>query len=321
MSNEPIIIIGGEPNSIFLEIFFKSIKSTKYRNPIIIIISKDLLISQMEKLGFNYKINLIDENYKDFKKLNNKKINLIDVNYNFKNTFEKITIKSNDYINNCFKIALHVLKKNRFSKLINGPISKKHFLKNKFLGITEYLASKTNRDGKVAMLIYNSKLSVSPITTHLPLKDVHIKISKQKIINHVNLITEFYRKKFKKNPKIAITGLNPHCESNYESSEEERIIKPAIKALINKKIPIYGPFSADTIFMREKSRDYDVIIGMYHDQVLTPIKTLFGFDAINITLGLPFIRISPDHGPNTPMLGKNLSNPKSLIKAMKFLDK
>jgi 4-hydroxythreonine-4-phosphate dehydrogenase len=83
---------------------------------------------------------------------------------------------------------------------------------------------------------------------------------------------------------------------------------------------VKGPFAADTIFMKEQSKKYDVIIGMYHDQVLAPIKTLFGFDAINITLGLPFIRISPDHGPNERMAGKNKSNPKSLIEALKFFD-
>ena len=126
---------------------------------------------------------------------------------------------------------------------------------------------------------------------------------------------------FKKDPVIAITGLNPHCESNYKSSEEDQIIKPAIKNLISKKCKITGPYPADTIFMKEYSKKFDVIIGMYHDQVLIPIKTLFGFDAINITLGLPFIRISPDHGPNSIMLGKNLSNPKSLLKALIFLDK
>ena len=91
--------------------------------------------------------------------------------------------------------------------------------------------------------------------------------------------------------------------------------------MVKKKYKVTGPFPTDTIFMKEQLKNYDVIIGMYHDQVLTPIKTLFGFDAINITLGLPFIRISPDHGPNTSMLGKNLSNPKSLLEALKFLDK
>ncbi len=82
-----------------------------------------------------------------------------------------------------------------------------------------------------------------------------------------------------------------------------------------------GPFPADTIFMKDQSKNFDVIVGMYHDQVLTPMKTLFNFNAINITLGLPYLRISPDHGPNHSMLGKNLSNPKSLIEALKFLDK
>jgi 4-hydroxythreonine-4-phosphate dehydrogenase len=134
------------------------------------------------------------------------------------------------------------------------------------------------------------------------------------------MIKNFYKKKFKKNPNIAITGLNPHCESNYKSSEEESLIKPAIKKLTKDKYKVSGPFAADTIFIKEQSKKYDIIVGMYHDQVLTPAKTLFGFDAINITLGLPFVRISPDHGPNTSMLGKNLSNPISLVKALKFLD-
>ena len=118
----------------------------------------------------------------------------------------------------------------------------------------------------------------------------------------------------------AITGLNPHCESNFQNCEEEAIIIPAIKQLKLKKFDVSGPFPADTIFIKEHLKKYDVVIGMYHDQVLSPMKALFNFDAINITLGLPFIRVSPDHGPNTSMLGKNLSDPKSLINALKFLD-
>lgn len=320
MINKPIIIVGGEPNSIFLEIFFKSLSSTKFKSPLIIITSKNLLIKQMEILGFNYKINLINKNFKKFKSLNNKVINIINIDYEFKYPFEKISKKSNIYIENCFKVALDILKKNRINKFINGPISKKYFLKGSFLGITEYLANKTQKNNKVAMLIYNKHLSVSPITTHLPLKEVHKNISIKKIISQTNLINKFYKKNFNKKPKIAITGLNPHCESNFESSEEDRIIKPAIKFLLKKKSDVDGPFAADTIFMKEQLRKYDVIIGMYHDQVLAPLKSLFEFDAINITLGLPFIRVSPDHGPNYIMVGKNKSNPESLIKALKFLD-
>ena len=320
MSCKPIIIVAGEPNSVFLEIFFKSLKFKKYKSPLIIVCSKKLLQEQMKKLKFNYKINTVDKNITKLDTLNNKQINLVDVNYNFKRCFEKISNKSNDYIKNCFDIALEILKRDKLTKFINGPISKKHFLKGKTLGITEYLAKKTNKDHKVAMLIYNKNLSVSPLTTHLALKDVPRKISKKKLQIHVKLINDFYKTNFNKKPKIAITGLNPHCESNFNNSEEDKIIIPAIKILKQRKFNVDGPYPADTIFIKDYIKKYDVIIGMYHDQVLTPMKTLFNFDAINITLGLPFIRVSPDHGPNTSMLGKNKSNPQSLIEALKFLD-
>jgi len=321
MNYKPILIVGGEPNSIFLEIFFKSIQDHHYKSPLIIIASKKLLEQQMKKLGFFFEINMINQNFKKFNFLDNKKINLINVEYKFKSCFEKISSKSNDYIKKSFEVALKIIKQNKLSKLINGPISKKYFLKGKTLGITEYLAKKTKKNNEVVMLIFNNKLAVSPITTHLALKDVHKQISKQKIYLHVKLITEFYKKKFNKKPKIAITGLNPHCESNFKNCEEEAIIIPAIKKLKLKKFNVDGPYPADTIFIKEYLRNFDVIIGMYHDQVLSPMKALFNFDAINITLGLPFTRISPDHGPNTSMLGKNLSDPKSLIQALKFLDK
>jgi 4-hydroxythreonine-4-phosphate dehydrogenase len=136
----------------------------------------------------------------------------------------------------------------------------------------------------------------------------------------VSLISSFYKKKLNRKPKIAILGLNPHCESVHHYNEDEKIIKPSVKYL-NNKHNLSGPYSADTIFLKKNRSKFDVIIGMYHDQVLTPLKTLYEYDAINITLGLPFIRVSPDHGPNETMLGQNKSNPTSLLKAIKFLDR
>ncbi|MDB4846520.1 4-hydroxythreonine-4-phosphate dehydrogenase PdxA [Candidatus Pelagibacter sp.] len=321
MNNKPLIIVAGEPYSIFSEIFLKSIKDRLYKKPIILIVSKNLFVKQMKKLDFKLEINLINKNDFNLNKLSKKKINIINVDFKFKKTFDKISSKSNHYINECFEVALKLLKKNIFAGLINGPISKKSFLGKKFLGVTEYLAQKTNKDNKVAMLIYNKKFSVSPTTTHLPLKLVNKSLSKNKIINQIKIIRNFYKFRLNKEPRFAVTGLNPHCESNYQSSEEKKIIIPAINYLIKKKYKIKGPFPADTIFMREKLKNYDVVIGMYHDQVLSPAKTILGFEAINITLGLPFVRISPDHGPNTEMLGKNISNPKSLIEAIKFFNK
>ena len=319
MAYKPILIVAGEPNSIFSEIFFKSIRYKKYKSPIIIIASKKLIELQMRKLNVNKKIRQIDFLDIEKYKFDNRKINLIDVKFDQKKPFKRISNKSNTYIEKSFEIAIQILKKRITNKFINGPISKKFFLKKKFLGITEYLAFKT-KTKNFAMLIYNKELSVCPLTTHLPLKKVPKKISNNLIRNKVKLIDNFYKKYFKHRPKIAITGLNPHCESTDDFNEDDKITKPTTKSLIKSNYRILGPFAADTIFLRKNRKKFNVIIGMYHDQVLTPIKTLFEYDAINITLGLPFIRISPDHGPNESMLGKNKSNPKSLINALTFLD-
>ena len=319
MNYKPIIIVAGEPNSIFLEIFFKAFKRKKFKSPILIICSQKLFLMQMKKLNFNFKINLINLN---FNKLSFKKnyINLVNVDYKVKKAFEKISSKSNKYIENCFDLAITLLKSGLSNKFINGPISKKHFLKNKYLGITEYLAEKT-KCNNFAMLIYNKKLSVVPITTHLPLKMVSGKLNKKEIINKIQIVNNFYKEKLNKKANIAVTGLNPHCESVHNYNEDIKLIKPSVNYLKNKKLKIKGPFPADTIFLKKNREQFDIIVGMYHDQVLTPMKTLNEYDAINITVGLPFIRVSPDHGPNEKMLGKNISNPLSLINAITFLDK
>ncbi len=321
MIRKPIIIVWGEPNSIFSEILIKSLKKYKNRNPIVFIGSKNLIKHQLKKLKLKFKFNQILLKNNKLDNLAFDKINFLDVHYKFKKPFEKISSKSNSFISNCFDLALKITEKNKVAGIINGPISKKFFLKDKFQGITEYLASKFKVKEKFSMLIYNKHLSVVPITTHLPIKKVNKYIDKKSIISKIILVTEFYKKKFSKKPSIAVCGLNPHCENFLSFNEENKIIKPAIKFLKKKNIIVNGPFAADTIFLEQNRNKFDVIVGMYHDQVLTPIKAMHGFNAINITLGLPVIRISPDHGPNIDMAGQNKSNPKSLIEAIKFLDK
>ena len=317
----PIIVVAGEPRSIFLELFFKTYKKFK-DNPIVLIANKRLLVDHLKLLKIKRPVRILDSHKKiDFKILNNNKINLIDVPLIYGSLKDIRVNNSNRYIKKCFGVAIDLLKKNNKLKLINGPIIKKKFLGKKHLGITEYLGSKFNVTNNVVMLIYNKNLSVCPLTTHIPLKDVSKTISKQRIISHVKKINDFYKKKFNKKPSFAITGLNPHCESNLKLNEEDKIIKPAIDYLIKKRLSISGPYPADTIFLKKNYKKFDVIIGMYHDQVLTPIKTIYEFDAINITLGLPFDRVSPDHGPNLSMFGKNKSNPTSLIRSIEFLSK
>jgi len=319
MRFKPIIIVAGEPNSIFIEIFLKIINKKKFKSPIVLICSKKILFKQSKALKENLLINEIDEKKFFQNKVKLKKLNLIDINFDQNKTFQKISSRSNKYIEKSFNIGLKIMESGISNKLLNGPISKKNFLKNKYVGVTEYLANKTNVKD-YAMVIFNKKLSVSPIITHEPLKLVSKNISKLKIIKKIKIIEKFWKTNFNLKPKIAITGLNPHCESTDKFNEDKKIVSPAVKILKKSKVNIYGPFSADTIFTKSNRNKYNIIVGMYHDQVLTPIKTLFEFNAINLTVGLPFVRVSPDHGPNENMLGKKKSDFTSLLNSIKFLD-
>ncbi len=308
MNSNPILIVPGEPKSIFFEIFFKSIKITKIDSPLILICNKKDLYQEIKRFNFKQRIDELDKNFINKKKINKKKIYFI----NISDKTSKV------YIQKCFEFAFSLLKKGFSNKIINGPINKTKTLNKKYLGVTEYISHSFNQK-KFAMLIYNKKLSVCPVTTHLPVSQITKKINRKLIKEKIIIVNNFYQKFLGFKPKIAVTGLNPHCESVLKFNEDEKIILPLVK-LLKKKINVKGPFPADTIFLKDNRKKFDVIIGMYHDQVLGPIKTLFEYDAINITLGLPFLRVTPDHGPNEKMVGRNLSNPISLIKALKFLD-
>ena len=322
---KPLLIVLGEPNSVFIEIITKVLNKItlkkKIKYPIILIGSKKLIFSQLKFLKKKLTFEIINETNINNTKLKNK-IYLIDVQYNFKKPFEKISFKSRNYISKCFKIGLNYLNSGVSDIIINGPVSKKHFLENKYPGVTEYIFQKSKKklSKKPVMLIFNKKLSVSPVTTHIPLKDVNKKINKDSIINNVEVINNFYKKNLKIKPKIALLGLNPHCETKSKYNEELKIIKPSIKKLKEKKINIDGPFSADTFFIKKNILKYNSVVGMYHDQILTPFKTIYGFKASNITLGLPFLRLSVDHGPNKSMLGKNQSNSDSLESIFNFIN-
>ena len=138
---------------------------------------------------------------------------------------------------------------------------------------------------------------------------------KKKVVS----LNKNYYKLFKKKPLIAILGLNPHNSEFRKNSEEIKIIIPSIKKLRKMKCKVIGPISSDTAFI--KKNKYDVIVGMYHDQVLTPFKTIYNFDAINVTLGLNYIRVSPDHGTADNIIGLKKANPSSLINAIDFFSK
>jgi len=319
--NKPIAIVAGEPNSISSEIIFKSwmFKKQNFKKNFFVIGSFNLLNLQMKQLKYKFGIKRINENFSNEDLMGNR-LPVLDVNCNQKKPFEKISTKSNKYIINCFSAALKLTKKKKISGFINCPVSKETLFKKKHQGVTEFLAKKSDIKDNGVMLIYNKKLAVTPITTHIPLSQVGKKINEHKIIRKVLIINKFYKKYFKKRPNFAVLGLNPHNFSSNKKVNEDKMIYRAVKKLKKLRIRVNGPIAPDSSFVIYKKYKFDIIVGMYHDQVLTPFKALFYFNAINITLGLPYIRVSPDHGVAENITGKKIANPDSLIESIRFFN-
>ena len=320
--SKPIAIVAGEPNSISSEIIFKSwLLRNKYQHkPFFIIGSIKILNKQKKKL--NYKIKIKEININSLKKnLKNNHLLVYNIDFNQKKAYEKISSKSNNFILKCFDTAVKLATNGKIIGFINCPISKEFLFKKKHQGITEFLSKKIGKKGDEVMLIYNKKLSVAPVTTHIPLREVSSTIKKENIIKKVKIIDRFYKSKFKLKPKFGILGLNPHNFLHTKKTEEQIIICKAINELKKIRINVSGPIPTDSSFMHQNIKDLNVIIGMYHDQVLTPFKAIYNYDAINITLGLPFIRISPDHGVAQDIAGKNIAVATSMIESIKFFNK
>jgi len=310
-------IVAGEPSSINSEIIVKAWKKINNKKKFFIIGNYMLLKKQINKIGLKIKVVKITST--DEIKFQNK-LNILNVDFKFKSLFDNQLIDTRRYVLKSLDIAHDLVSKKKIGGFINAPIDKKIF-NNEFLGVTEYLANKNNVTNREVMMIYNKKLSVVPLTTHIEIKNVTKKIKLDLIKTKILTLNKSYFKLFKKKPKIAILGLNPHNSENVKNSIENKIIKPAVNILKNLNIDINGPYPADTIFSNKKKINYNVIVGMYHDQVLAPFKALYGFNAINLTLGLKYLRISPDHGTAKDIVGLNRANPQSLINAINFLKK
>ena len=313
-----IILITGDPNSINSEIVFKCWKklSKQVRKKIYFVSNYNLLKAQFKIL--NYKIKLKNvKNVRDNIKTNKLKVLNIDLNY--KNPFKVSQNEASKFIIKSLNFSHKLGLEKDILGIINCPINKN--LLNKKMGVTEYLANKCNvKDNTEVMLIRNKSLAVAPITTHLDIKQVSKKIEILTIIKKVKTINDWFKKMFNKKPKIAILGLNPHNAELRINSEERKIIIPAIKKLKKFNIKLTGPHVSDTFFINEY-KTVDVVVGMFHDQVITPFKTIFKFDAINITLGLKYLRVSPDHGVATNLIRKKKADSTSLFKCINFINK
>ncbi|HAR62655.1 MAG TPA: 4-hydroxythreonine-4-phosphate dehydrogenase PdxA [Candidatus Margulisbacteria bacterium] len=204
--------------------------------------------------------------------------------------------------------------------IVTAPISKYAIQKAgfKYDGHTEILAEKT-KTANYAMAFFSEKINVTLVTTHIPLSKVAEQINKNLLFDKIYLAYNALLNLGIKTPKIAVAGLNPHAgESGLFGKEEEESIVPAIKQAQHLGIKISGPFPADTLFTANNLKYYDMFIAMYHDQGLIPVKMLAFDSAVNVTLGLPIIRTSVDHGTAFDIAGKGIANPSSMIEALKL---
>ncbi|KQZ01278.1 4-hydroxythreonine-4-phosphate dehydrogenase [Pseudolabrys sp. Root1462] len=212
----------------------------------------------------------------------------------------------------------------RASALVTNPIAKNVLYRSGFAepGHTEFLAKlaeeATGRKAQPVMLLWSPELAVVPVTIHLPLKDVVSRLSKELIVETGRITARDLHDRFGiVRPRLAIAGLNPHAGENGSLGEEDRdIVAPAVAALRAEGIDAVGPLPADTMFHARARASYDVALCMYHDQALIPIKTLAFDHGVNVTLGLPFVRTSPDHGTAFDIAGTGKADPSSLVAAL-----
>jgi len=216
--------------------------------------------------------------------------------------------------------AVRLLKKGVGDALVTAPIHKASAQRAgfKFAGHTECLAGLT-RTKEYAMMLAGGRLKVTVVTRHIPLKDVASSITVRKITSALLLTCDAVRRLFKiKKPRIGVAGLNPHAGEGGKMGSEEKMIQKAIRSVRDGAICIEGPIPPDTLFYHAYQNRYDAVVAMYHDQGLIPLKMLYFEKGVNITLGLPFVRTSPDHGTALGIAGKNTANPGSMKEAIRL---
>ncbi len=332
-NSPPLVISAGEPAGIGPEIILKS-WAERHRQDLpafFVVGNPQIFLETARKLDLNVPVHIIqtpDETRDVF--INH--LPIYDLGPKIKHeTFHfgsPITATSNMTIG-AIKKSVGFIFEGKAAGLITAPIQKSNLYDAGFTcpGHTEYLAELcgkyTSQPETPVMMLVSEYLRVVPLTIHMALRDVSKSITADLITQTCLGINRALMQDFcLENPRIVVAGLNPHAGENGAMGEEdEKIIRPAIERLRAQGMNIQGPLPADTLFHAAARTTYDAALCMYHDQALIPIKTLDFDGGVNVTLGLPIVRTSPDHGTALNIAGKNLANPKSMINAIKLADK
>lgn len=234
-------------------------------------------------------------------------------------TTGKVSAKGGRFAYQYLQKAISLWKRGEIQTLVTAPVSKEAIVKAgySFRGHTEFLEERTMTKQTV-MFFADEKLKVALVTRHLPLKEVNKVLTASLIETTIGITAESLKKYWKiSKPRIGVCGLNPHAgEGGLFGDEEKKIILPAVRKAQKKNAGIEGPLAGDSVFYHAFHGRYDAVVAMYHDQGLAPFKLLAYDTGVNVTLGLPFIRTSPDHGTAFDIAGKNKANPNSMIEAI-----
>ena len=337
MKKKPIVISMGEPSGIGSEILIKTWINRKKKKllPFFVVDDKSKIEFVINLFKFDAKIKLIKDPSETFDFFNNY-LPVYDLGNKIKFKLGQPEKKNSKFIIDSLNQSFNFVKNKQASALVTLPICKKTMKQFGFNynGQTEYVGFLTrkliNSSSNEIMILTTTKpidsgknLVVGLATTHIPLKKTFDKLKKEllkeKIMIFNNSLKTIWKKK---KPYIGVLALNPHAgEDGFIGEEENKVILPVIKDLQSKNLNLHGPLSGDTCFFKNNRKNYDGMFCMYHDQGLSPVKTLDFFNSVNITGGLPILRVSPDHGPAFDIANKNLAKADSLVACLKFIEK
>ena len=320
-----ILYSPGEPSGIGPDLIIQMCASnlwSKIKTPIVCLSDPKLIEDRAKSLRKKIKLNVIDS--ADESKKNVKStLQVINISKCPNTNFGKLYKSNASYVLENLDYGILEASSNKNVALVTGPISKENLIsiKKNFSGHTEHI-QKLTKSQDVLMLLASKELKVAIATTHIPLKKVSKLITTELIINKVTILNNELKSKFRiKKPKIKILGLNPHAgEGGKIGREEKDIMVPAIKKLRKEKVNVSMPMSADTAFTKKLLKETDAYLGMYHDQVLPVLKALSFGNSANITLGVPIVRTSVDHGTALDIAGTGRADYSSLKEAIKVAE-
>ena len=307
----------GDPNGIGIEVILKSFQKPEILKLFSPVIFADIEIIEYQMKHFN--INLELNSIQKFEDLCENRINIFNLSLgDFKHNFGEATAHGGQVALKSLLKSAHALKSGKIQALVTGPINKKNILSDtfNFVGHTDFLSNFFSSE--TLMFMVGENLKIGLLTDHIPIDQVSSSITEKNLSKKIlKMIKSMQNDFIISNPKVAILGLNPHAGDNgLIGSKDEKIIKPVIEELNKENNLSFGPFSADSFFVKGNIEKYDTVLAMYHDQGLIPFKALNFGSGVNFTSGMPFLRTSPDHGTAYDIAGKGIASPISFSKAL-----